>query len=136
MQGYIVHFFAYTMAMAGFFAVCLFIYKKLCIQGFSSGKTEFLTIENGVRINARKQIFVVKAGDERFLVASDYDRTTLLAKLETNQKSEAEEENLSASEKMTPQKIHLSNAKILNFASEEDENIAPVLKRINEKMKA
>ena len=134
MQGYIIHFFAYTMAMAGFFAVCLFIYKKLCIQGFSSNKTDFLKIENGVRINARKQIFVVRAGEERFLVASDYDRTTLLAKLDTS-------EDISAEKTVTlqntaPQNIHLSDANILNFASEDRENIAPALKRINNKMKA
>jgi len=133
MQGYIVHFFAYTMAMAGFFAVCLVIYKKLCIQGFSSNKADFLKIESGVRINARKQIFVIKAGEERFLVASDYDRTTLLAKLDATEKTD---EDTFALEKSLPQKIHISDANILNFASEDRENIAPALKRINEKMKA
>ena len=133
MQGYIVHFFAYTMAMAGFFAVCLVIYKKLCIQGFSSNKADFLKIESGVRINARKQIFVIKAGEERFLVASDYDRTTLLAKLDATEKTDEDTFSL---EKSLPQKIHISDANILNFASEDRKNIAPALKRINEKMKA
>ena len=128
MQGYMIHFFAYTMAMVGFFAICLYIYKKLCIQGLSCKKTDFLTIENGVRINARKQIFVVKAGEERFLVASDYDRTTLLAKLNT------EDDKDISSEKTPVPKKHLSNAQIINIHSEED--VAPALKRINEKMKA
>jgi len=141
MQGYIVHFFAYTMAMAGFFAVCVFIYKKLCIQSLSADKTDFLKIENGVRINARKQIFVIRAGEERFLVASDYDRTTLLAKLgkpepKTEENAQNEEDDMTIFEQAEIDDKYLENAKILNFISDGDENIAPVLKRINKKMKA
>jgi len=128
MQGYMLHFFAYTMAMVGFFAVCLYIYKKLCIQGLACKKTDFLTIENGIRINARKQIFVVKAGEERFLVASDYDRTTMLAKLNTDDEKTDTKETTAV-----PEEHLFNNPRILNFHSED---VAPALKRINEKMKA
>lgn len=134
MQGYMVHFLAYSMAMVGFFGICIFIYKKLCIQGLTGKRTDFLTIENGLRLNARKQLLVIKAGNERFLVASDYDRTTMLAKL--NSEEEEKEDNTVILRKNTVPQKNIYNNQILNFNSDKEEVVPPALKRINEKMKA
>lgn len=84
MQGYFIQFLAYTMAMVGFLSVCLFVYKKLYIQTKSGTGSECLYIENALRLNPKKQIYIVRAGNERFLVASDAENTTMLAKLEEN----------------------------------------------------
>jgi len=143
MHGYMVHFIAYSMAMVGFFGILIFVYKKLCLQGLAGNRTDFLKIENGIRINARKQILVVKAGNERFLVAADYDRTTMLAKLNSDEAESTENKNLENKEdnsinfkKDSIQINNLNNNQILNFNHESSKNVAPALKRINEKMKA
>lgn len=127
MQGYFVQFLAYTMAMVGFFTVCLLTYKKLCAKQLSVSNQDSLSIENVLRINARKQIYIVKAGNERFLVAADTERTTMLAKLE----NEAENQEQPQKVLKKPVKKHLENV----FSPVSAIN-APIMKRISEKMKA
>lgn len=133
MKGYMIHFLVYSMAMVGFFGVCLYIYKNLCIKGLTGNKNDFLTVENGIRINPRKQILVVKAGKERFLIASDYDRTTMLAKLNSENEKQNENENLLNNQVNT--ETNTETNRVLDFKSLQEEDIPPVLKRINEKMK-
>lgn len=128
MQGYFVQFLAYTMAMVGFFTVCLLTYKKLCAKSFSVSNQDSLSIENVLRINARKQIYIVKAGNERFLVAADTERTTMLAKLEDENISETQEQTMTLKK---PAKKHLGD--VLSSVSAIN---APIMKRISEKMKA
>lgn len=81
MSGYFVQFLAYTFAMVGFLAVCLVTYKKFCQPTMMNNSAECLCIENALRLTPKKQIYVVRAGKERFLVASDAETTTMLAKL-------------------------------------------------------
>lgn len=131
MQGYFVQFLAYTMAMVGFFTVCLLTYKKLCAKSLSDSNPDSLSIENVLRINARKQIYIVKAGNERFLVAADTERTTMLAKLEDEKISEVQEHQQSEIALKKPVKKHLGN--VLSSVSTIN---APIMKRISEKMKA
>jgi flagellar biogenesis protein FliO len=68
--------------MVGLIFVALFVYKQCSITSQKSSKTNFLKVEDTISIGPRKQVFVLRAGYEKFLVASDADRTTLLAKLE------------------------------------------------------
>lgn len=86
MGGYLLNFIVYTAAMLGIIFAALFIYKKTSVNFQSSSK--FLKIEDSISLSPRKQLFVVKAGTERFLVASDTDRTNLISKLETSSKNE------------------------------------------------
>lgn len=81
MGSYIANFTVYTMAMLGLIFFALFVYKKFMNGGFSSHNSSFLDIEETMNINPRKSLIVVRAGDEKFLIASDVDRTTLLSKL-------------------------------------------------------
>lgn len=131
MQGYFVQFLAYTMAMVGFFTVCLLIYKKLCIKPLSCSTQDSLSIEKVLRLNARKQIYILKAGNERFLVAADPERTTMLAKLEDGFVEENQE---SPESSMTLKKS--SKKQFDNILSSVSAINAPILKRISEKMKA
>lgn len=128
MQGYFVQFLAYTMAMVGFFTVCLLTYKKLCAKQLSVSNQDSLSIENVLRINARKQIYIVKAGNERFLVAADTERTTMLAKLEDENISETQDKAMTLKK---PAKKQLGD--VLSSVSAIN---APIMKRISEKMKA
>lgn len=81
MAHYLINFAAYTLAMVGIICLCLLVYKKSFLDSGNKSKTDFLKIENALNLSARKTIYVVKAGEEKFLIASDVDKTTFLAKL-------------------------------------------------------
>lgn len=70
--------------MVGIIFAALFIFKNVAGgRGFSK-KSTFLNIEESMSLSARKNVYVINAGGERFLIASDIDRTSLIAKLEGN----------------------------------------------------
>lgn len=89
MGSYIANFTVYTMAMLGLIFFAIFVYKKFMEGGLSNKNSKYLSIEETMPINPRKSLLIVRAGNERFLVASDMDRTTMLSKLdsETTQRS-------------------------------------------------
>lgn len=82
MGSYLANFTVYAMAMTGLIFFAVFIYKKVMNGGFHSNKSNFLSIEETMNINPRKSLIVVRAGEEKFLIASDIDKTTLISKLE------------------------------------------------------
>jgi len=86
MGGYLVNFAVYTMAMIGLIFFALMIYKKFSISGVSGKKSEFLGVEESMSIGPRKTLYVVRAGKERFLIAGDVDKTTLISKLDEQHK--------------------------------------------------
>jgi flagellar biogenesis protein FliO len=71
--------------MSGLIALALFVYKKVTNISSSNKKTKMLSVEEVLNINPRKALMVVKAGNERFLIASDVDKTTLISKLNDKQ---------------------------------------------------
>lgn len=79
MSGYIMNFCVYTMAMIGIIVVALLVYKKSCSMNVNE-KTS-LKIDDKIALNARKSLYVVNAGGERFLIAGDIDNTSLIARL-------------------------------------------------------
>ena len=81
MTSYLLTFTVYTIAMVGFIFIALFAYKKFSVNSGRTSPSKFLEIEDCINLNMRKQLYVVKAGQERFLIASDAERTTFLAKL-------------------------------------------------------
>lgn len=85
MGSYIANFTVYTMAMLGLIFFAIFVYKKFMEGGLSNKNSKYLSIEETMPINPRKSLLIVRAGNERFLVASDMDRTTLLSKLDSEQ---------------------------------------------------
>jgi flagellar biogenesis protein FliO len=84
MNGYLMHFVAYTFAMVGFIVMVMFVYKKAMYSSPSSKNKEFLAIENSLRLSATKTVYVIKAGKEKFLIAGDSANTTMLAKLNSD----------------------------------------------------
>ena len=82
MNGYLVHFAVYSFAMIGFICIALFVYKKsMYISGNSENKN-YLRVENTLRLTPGKTLYVIKAGNEKFLIAGDNASTTMLSKLE------------------------------------------------------
>ena len=82
MNSYLIHFATYTFAMIGFIGVALFIYKKAMFSPIQNKNREFLKVENALRLSSSKTIYVIKAGNEKFLIAGDTSNTTMLAKLD------------------------------------------------------
>jgi flagellar biogenesis protein FliO len=97
MTGYLVNFAIYTMAMLGLIFFALMVYKKFAIGGVmpNSSKHKALSIEETISIAPRKTLYIVKAGDEKFLIAGDMDKTTLISKLSDNNQVNAKEIEIS-----------------------------------------
>ena len=91
MNGYLVNFATYTLAMIGFLALAIFVYKKTAYSTGNAQNKDFLQVENSLRLSATKTVYVIKAGKEKFLIAGDAANTTMLAKLEDNAKLNIEE---------------------------------------------
>ena len=81
MGHYILSFTVYTLAMTGLIFFALFVYKKVVQGNISSKNSTILSVEETMSISPRKTLMIVKAGEERFLIASDVDKTTLISKL-------------------------------------------------------
>lgn len=89
MGSYIMNFTVYTMAMSGLIFFAVYIYKKVMTGGFRTDNSKkFLSIEETMSINPRKSLLIVRAGNEKFLVASDMERTSLISKLDSGTNSQ------------------------------------------------
>lgn len=127
-MGYMLNFIVYTTAMVGLIFLAVFVYKKF---SYCSGtKSKFLNIEDSISIGARKELFVVRAGNEKFLVASDVGRTSLISKLNTN----SDITNISTMEKEFEQKniLHKSKNKQNNPSVDDLPEIITIQKRGNQ----
>ena len=82
MGHYIIHFAVYTMAMIGLIFFALFVYKKFALSSISLNRKGILNVEDALGLSTRKTLYIIKAGKERFLIAADLERTTLISKLE------------------------------------------------------
>ena len=80
MTGYLISFLVYTSAMVGVIFLALYVFKTFSSGGFSK-KSSSLNIEDTMKLSARKTLYVINAQNERFLIAADIDRTSLIAKL-------------------------------------------------------
>lgn len=83
MSTYLVNFIVYTTAMIGIIFLAVLVYKKFSCNSVS--KSQFLNVEDCISLAPRKDLYVVRAGNERFLVASDAERTSLISKLDGNE---------------------------------------------------
>lgn len=80
-MGYLANFIVYTLAMVGVMGVALFAFKKFAIGGCKVGGSKNLKVLDSMTLAPRKTLYIVSAGNEKFLIASDADRTTLISKL-------------------------------------------------------
>lgn len=82
MSGYLLNFIVYTTAMIGIIFLAVIVYKKFSYNSIS--KSKILNVEDCISLAPRKHLYVVRAGKERFLIASDAERTSFIAKLDEN----------------------------------------------------
>lgn len=83
MTGYLISFLVYTSAMIGVIFLALFVFKTFSNKCFSK-KSSLLHIEDSINLSPRKTLYVIKVENEKFLIASDVERTTMISKLESH----------------------------------------------------
>ncbi len=81
-MGYISNFIVYFLAMIGIIILALYVYKQFNVSGIGNKRSNLLSIEDTLSLTPRKTLYVIREGSERFLIAGDLDRTTLISKLE------------------------------------------------------
>ena len=85
MTHYLFKFIFYTSGVIGLLLIGYIVAKNFLAGGIvMSRKKGNLEIEESLSISPRKTLHIVKAFDEKFLIASDSTSTTLLAKLNTD----------------------------------------------------
>lgn len=137
MTSYIITFVVYTTAMVGAIFLALFVYKKFALNRNFTSQSKFLAVEDCINIGMRKQLYIVRAGNEKFLIAADPERTTFLAKLNskevnnTTDINEIFEKNIDFM-KSEPQKTEKKEDEIffLNDINKSSKNASEILHNI------
>lgn len=83
-MGYLTNFIVYTLAMVGVIVLALMVFKTSTGAGIKKG-SKYLKVHDTLSLGPRKTLYIVSAGDEKFLIAGDVDKTTLISKLESSE---------------------------------------------------
>ena len=79
-MGYMTNFIVYILAMVGVIVLAVLLYKTTTSSTIKGG-TKYLKVHDTLALGPRKTLYIVSAGEEKFLIAGDLDRTTLISKL-------------------------------------------------------
>ena len=82
---YAMKFMFYTFGVIGLLLVAYIIAKRCMGLDINTRKKGNLYIEETLNISPRKTLYILKAYDERFLIASDANNTSFLAKLNSDE---------------------------------------------------
>lgn len=92
--------------------IALCIYKKVTTTIQKGTNGDFLRLEHRLDLSARKSIYVIRAGNERFLIASDLEHTSFLAKLNDTKREQNREIPPSSSDLRQVRTFELEEEKI------------------------
>lgn len=79
-MGYLTNFIVYTLAMVGVIVLALMVFKTSTGVGVKGG-SKYLKVHDTLSLGPRKTLYIVSAGEEKFLIAGDVDKTSLISKL-------------------------------------------------------
>ena len=79
-MGYLTNFIVYTLAMVGVIMLAVLIFKTSTGVG-AKASSKYLKVHDTLSLGPRKTLYIVSAGEEKFLIAGDVDKTTLISKL-------------------------------------------------------
>lgn len=83
-MGYLANFIVYTLAMVGVMMLAVFVFKN-SVNGTQKNGSKFLKVIDTMSLGPRKTLYIVSAGEEKFLIAGDVDKTSLISKLNPKQ---------------------------------------------------
>lgn len=127
-MGYLANFIVYTLAMVGVMMLALFIFKK-SMNIENKGCAKHLKVLDTMSLGPRKTLYIISAGDEKFLIAGDAERTNLISKLET--KTKTPEINF----KETMKESSYMDKSIVGIRSSNNTPYTSVIKSLAEKIK-
>lgn len=117
-MGYLAHFIVYFLAMIGIIILALYVYQKFNIGTVGGKRANNLKIEDSLSLSPRKTLYVIRNGNERFLIAGDLERTTLISKLEDG----------AGVNEYEPAGRNFRKADLSERAVSQQDNIAPIRK--------
>ena len=92
-MGYITNFIVYTLAMVGVIVVALLVFKNATSIG-QGRSSKYMKLIDTMSLGSRKTLYIVSAGKEKFLIAGDVDKTSLIAKLDDKTELISEESSI------------------------------------------
>ena len=107
-MGYLTNFIVYTLAMVGVIMLAVLVYKTSTTTGVKA-KSKYLKVHDTLSLGPRKTLYIVSAGEEKFLIAGDVDKTSLISKLEGRKQAE-ETLNLPETFKDTMQELSMKTS--------------------------
>lgn len=113
-MGYLSNFIVYTLAMVGLVVLALMVFKMSTNSGGKS-HSKYLKVHDTLSLGPRKTLYIVSAGEEKFLIAGDVDKTSLISKLGEKKVSENKDiETVSKTEsfKETMENLPIKNSYI------------------------
>ena len=135
MGHYLINFSIYTMAMIGIIFIALFTFKNFSSGAFSK-KSSMLDIVDSMKLSTRKTLYVIKAENQRFLIAADIDSTSLIAKLENKSESLKLREDKSAYLKSFDGVKNLDDfSSVIDFNREKTKK-GPMMRELAKKLKS
>ena len=136
-MGYLSNFIVYTLAMVGVIVVALMIFKGATTSG-AKGGSKYLKVHDTLSLGPRKTLYIVSAGEEKFLIAGDVDKTTLISKLQSNENTEIKTqqvENFRETIEKLPIKNSYIDRSIVGNYKQESKPHSSVMKNLAERMK-
>ena len=128
-MGYLANFIVYFLAMIGIIILALFVYKKFNMDTLTTGRKNNLKVEDYLSLSPRKTLYVIREGNERFLISSDTDRTALISKLESRHEEDME----------LPRRRRIGGIDLSEESVRSQDNVAPInkpmMKEIKNKLK-
>jgi len=82
MTGYLTGFLVYLLAMLGVIFIALVVVKKSLTFKSVKQKNTFLKVECSLNIEPRKNLHIVKVGNERFLISTGVEGCQFMTKIE------------------------------------------------------
>ena len=136
-MGYLTNFIVYTLAMVGVIVLALMVFKG-ATNGTVKGGSKFLKIQDSLSIGPRKTLYIISAGDEKFLIAGDVDKTTLISKLQSNENTEIKThqvENFRETLEKLPTKNSYIDRSIVGNYKQESKPYSSVMKNLAERIR-
>lgn len=125
-MGYLGHFIVYFLAMIGIIILALFVYKKFNMNTLTTSRRNNLKIEDYLSLSPRKTLYVIREGNERFLISSDTDRTSLISKLEPR------DEEITA----LPRRRRIGGVDLSEEVIQAQNNVSPINKPVMKEIKS
>ena len=135
-MGYLTNFIVYTLAMVGVIVIALMVFKN-ATNSVVKGGTKYLKVHDTLSLGPRKTLYIVSAGQEKFLIAGDVDKTTLISKLEKEERQEINQvltETFKETMERAPRNNYIDR-KNLGIISMQNKPYDSVMKNLAERIK-